>query len=75
MRYYRSTDATISVSDTEVGTNEVSALVASEQVSEGIDLTAPASPGTYYYGACVDAVTGESDTTNNCSGSVPVTVQ
>ena len=74
LRYYRSTDATISVSDTEVGTDEVSALVPSAQVSEGIDLTAPSSTGTYYYGACVDAVTGESDTTNNCSGSLAVTV-
>ena len=74
LRYYRSTDATISVSDTEIGKDEVSALVPSEQVSEGIDLTAPSSPGTYYYGACVDTVTGESDTTNNCSGSLAVTV-
>ena len=38
-----------------------------------MDLTAPSSPGTYYYGACVDAVPNESDTTNNCS-SLPVTV-
>ena len=74
LRYYRSTDATITVSDTEVGTDNVSALVASEQVSEGIDLTAPATAGTYYYGACVDAVTDESDTTNNCSGAVSVEV-
>ena len=29
---------------------------------------------TYYYGACVDVVAGESDTTNNCSTSVSVTV-
>ena len=39
-----------------------------------VDLTAPSTPGTYYYGACVDAVTDESDTTNNCSASVQVTV-
>ncbi len=65
LRYYRSTDATISVSDTEVGTDEVSALVPSSQVSEGIDLYAPSTAGTYYYGACVEAVAGESDTTNN----------
>ena len=39
-----------------------------------MDLTAPATSGTYYYGACVDTVTGESDTTNNCSSSVTVTV-
>ena len=75
LRYYRSTDATISVSDTEVGTDEVSALVPSVQVSEGIDLTAPSSTGAYYYGACVDAVTDESDTTNNCSASVKVDVE
>ena len=37
-------------------------------------VTAPASAGTYYYGLCVDAVTGESDTTNNCSGSASVEV-
>ena len=74
LRYYRSTNATISVLDTEVGTDEVSALVPSGQVSEGIDLTAPSPAGTYYYGACVDAVTNESDTTNNCSGSLAITV-
>ena len=70
LRYYRSTDATISVSDTEVGTDEVSALVPSRRVRESINLYAPSQAGTYYYGACVDAVTGESDTTNNCSGSL-----
>ena len=75
LRYYRSTDATISVSDTEVGTDEVSALIPSRQVSEGIDLHAPLTAGTYYYGACVDAVTNESDTTNNCSGSLDFTVE
>ena len=36
-------------------------------------LTAPRS-GTYYYGACVDAVSGESGTTNNCSRGVEVEV-
>ena len=75
LRYYRSTDATISVSDTEGGTNEVSALAPSGQVSEGIDLTAPDTVGAYYYGACVDAVADESDTTDNCSGSVKVVVE
>ena len=37
-------------------------------------MTAPATAGAYHYGACVDAVTDESDTTNNCSSSVKVTV-
>ncbi len=74
LRYYRSADATISGTDTQVGTDAVGALSRSGNSAESIDLTAPSSPGTYYYGACVDAVTGESDTSNNCSDAVTVTV-
>ncbi len=75
LRYYRSTDATITTSDTEVGTDAVAALVASASSYESVTLSAPSTPGTYYYGACVDAVASESDTTNNCSGSVRVDVE
>ena len=74
LRYYRSTDATITASDLEVGAEAVGALSASGSSSGSVDLTAPSSPGPYYYGACVDAVTGESDTTDNCSSAVQVTV-
>ena len=74
LRYYRSTDATISASDTEVGTDAVSALSASQSSSESISLTAPSSAGTYYYGACVESVSDETDTGNNCSAAVTVTV-
>ena len=74
LRYYRSTDATITTSDTSVGTDAVGALAAGATSSETIRLTAPATAGTYYYGACVDAVTNESDTANNCSAAVRVTV-
>ena len=49
-------------------------LAAGATSSESIDLTAPTTAGTYYYGACIDAVTDESNTTNNCSTSVQVTV-
>ena len=72
--YYRSSDATISTSDASVGTDAVGALGAGASSAESIPLTAPASAATYYYGACVDAVTDESDTTNNCSVAVAVTV-
>ena len=75
LRYYRSTDATITTSDTAQGTDAVGVLAAGATSAESISLTAPSSAGTYYYGACVDAVTGESDTTNNCSGSIAVDVQ
>ena len=75
LRYYQSTDATITTADTEVSADTMTGLAASKKNRESVDLTAPAAAGTYYYGACVDAVTGESDTTNNCSASVEVTVQ
>ena len=74
LRYYRSTDAAITTGDTQVGTDAVRALSASGTSDEAIRLTAPASAGTYYYGACVESVTGESNTTNNCSSAVTVTV-
>ena len=74
LRYYRSTDATITASDVEIGTDPVDALAASEESSESIELTAPSTPGGYYYGACVDTVAGESDTFNNCSDSIQVDV-
>ena len=74
LRYYRSTDATVTTSDTEVGTVAVEALAASASLRAALTLTAPSAPGTYYYGACVDAVADESDTANNCSTSARVDV-
>ena len=74
LRYYRSTNSTISSSDAVVGTDAVGGLAASGTSAESIPLTAPSSAGTYYYGACVDSVSGESNTTNNCSSGVAVTV-
>ena len=52
----------------------MSRLDATESSDESISLTAPAAAGTYYYGACVEAVSDESDTTNNCSAAVTLTV-
>ena len=74
LRYYRSSDSTISASDTAVGTDSVSGLSAGGSSDESISLTAPSTAGTYYFGACVDSVSEESDTTDNCSISVAVTV-
>ena len=82
--YYRSDDGTISHADTEEGAErtdkqkEIGALFAGQTRSHSISLTAPSSAGTYYYGACVASdsfrAALESDTTNNCSGSVAVVV-
>ena len=72
LRYFRSADATISTSDTEVGTDAVGGLSPSGMSQESISLQAPRAAGTYHYGACVDPVAHESDATDNCS--VPVRV-
>ena len=73
LRYYRSTDAMFFTRD-EVGTDYVGRLNREETSAETIELTAPPNPGTYYYGACVESVIGESDTDNNCSDAVGVVV-
>ena len=74
LRYYQSVDATISSSDRQVGSSSVGILTASGSSIKSISLTAPSSAGTYYYGACVASVSGESNTNNNCSPAVTVTV-
>ena len=74
LRYYRSSNATISTDDTEVGTDGVGTLSAGATSDESISLNAPSAAGTYYYGACVDNVSSESNTDNNCSSAVAVTV-
>ena len=74
LRYYRSTNNSISANDTAVGSDSVSGLRANRTSNENVSLTAPTTPGTYYYGVCVDSVTDESDTANNCSIAVRVTV-
>ncbi|MDE2829392.1 MAG: hypothetical protein OXN20_04685, partial [Gemmatimonadota bacterium] len=74
LTYYSSTDATITTSDTEVGTGAIDSLNAGSTSGQSIDLNAPSSAGTYYYGACVASVSGESNADNNCSSGVRVTV-
>ena len=73
LRWYRSSNRTISRQDTDVGTDAVEALAAAGTSAESISLTAPSGEGTYYYGACVVRVSGES-VGNNCSPGVRVTV-
>ena len=58
----------------EVGTDIVNILSAGGTSAESISLNAPSDAGTYYYGACVESVSGESNTGNNCSPGVSVTV-
>ena len=73
LRYYQSEDSEISTDDTEVGEGTVPSMPGGSSNVLSLDLVAP-SAGTYYYGACVDSVANESETTNNCSMSARVTV-
>ena len=74
LRYYQSSNDSISSRDTQVGTDAVGRLNAGSRIDVSIRLTAPSQDGAYYYGACVDTVSGESNTRNNCSSGVSVSV-
>ena len=73
LRLYRSDDEEITPEDEEVGVVTTADLAASQSVAS-VTVQAPADAGTYYYGLCVTAVDGKSNTRNNCSAAVRVTV-
>ena len=75
LHYYRSTDDTISATDTLLTTLDMAALAADANSEPSAQLTAPEAPGTYYYGVCIDEVASETDTTNNCSQAIAITVE
>jgi hypothetical protein len=74
VHYYRSTDSTITPSDTQVSMHQVSSLQPGGLFSDNASSTAPNTPGSYWIGACVDTVNGETNTTNNCSNGVRISV-
>lgn len=74
LRYYRSPDAVISTEDTPLGRASRDPLAANGTIRRYLNVTAPTTPGTYYYGACVESVPDESVADNNCSSAVSVTV-
>ena len=76
LRWYRSPNSKISMNDTEIAASaNVKSLRADRTATQQISRTAPMAAGTYYYGGCVESVTDESDTANNCSSAIEITVQ
>jgi hypothetical protein len=73
LRYYQSSNSTISTGDTQLSTDGVSSLTPGATSSESDSVSIPTA-GTYWIGACVDPVPDESNTSNNCSSGVQVTV-
>ena len=53
----------------------IRSLSASKSTRVGHRFAAPTEAGTYYYRGCVDSVSGESNTANNCSTTVSVAVE
>ena len=74
VRFLRSADEAITTADSEVGMVELPPISVAGRAGGLVRLSAPASGGTYYYGVCVEAVSGESETGNNCSAPVDVVV-
>ena len=72
LRYYRSSDHT---RGTDIGTETVSALAGNGTSDVNIQLTAPTAPGTYTYAACIAGLPNETNSDNNCSHSVRITVR
>jgi len=75
IRIYQSTNSSISTSDTEIGSDATGSLSAGQ--SRTITVTVrlnPQASGSFYFGLCADRVSGESNTQNNCSRGVRVTV-
>ena len=75
LTWYRSDDASIDPTDIVLDTDYVSSLDAAQTSEESARIAAPEDAGTYYYGACVESVAGESNTDNNCSSPGTVTVE
>ena len=74
LRWSLSTDSTLDPNDTPLGTHALSSLSSGDRRTETISTTVPNTPGTYYYGVCVDRVAGETDPNDNCSSVVRVVV-
>ena len=74
LTFYHSTNAYISRYDTALATHNIPILLEYTYRPEVHHFTAPSKLGTHYYGACVEAVPGEFDTTNNCSSAVALVV-
>jgi len=76
IKYYKSTDQTITTSDTQVSTDVVESLSdgATSLKEQGFFIGTSTTAGIYWIGACVDVVSGESLTNNQCSSGVQITV-
>ena len=75
LRHYWSLDEDITTDDRAAGTSTVPPIAADTKVTVTVlDLRAPLTNGTWFFGSCVDVVEGETDTSNQCSPSLEIEV-
>lgn len=75
LRWYRSSDAIIQSTDTELGNDLIPALSSGTSSSQSFQFTAPSASGTYYYGACLDQASRVNVRVPSCaSETVRVTI-
>jgi hypothetical protein len=74
LRFYLSTDSLITPADTQLATRAVNPLMSTDS-SQMITATVTVpSVGRYWVGACVDTVTGETVSVNQCSDGIKIRV-
>ena len=76
IRAMRSPNPIVSTRDTELKSYSLSSLAASQDLTFPLTISVDASSaaGTIYIGMCIDAVTDESNTRNNCSEGARLTI-
>ena len=76
IRAMRSPNPIVSTRDTELKSYSLSSLAASQDLTFPLTISVEASTaaGTIYIGMCIDAVTDESNTRNNCSEGARLTI-
>ena len=76
IRAMRSPNPIVSTRDTELKSYSLSSLAASQDLTFPLTISVDASTaaGTIYIGMCIDAVTDESNTRNNCSEGARLTI-
>ncbi|MEJ8566785.1 CARDB domain-containing protein [Elongatibacter sediminis] len=74
LRYLISTDAVISLGDSNIRTSQVPGIAGGGSFDDTVVTTTLIEPGFYWVGACVDAVIGETDVGNNCSAGVEIEI-
>ena len=74
LRFVHSNNPRITASDSLLGTHQVGRLDTAAMNVGSLTVHAPATPGTYYYGACVEALENEAEAGNNCSSAASIRV-